>query len=1157
MRHSFRGMWDDTKQVAVSRCVAHKAGWRSSVRSMCLVTSLVIGIGVVASIAPSPLLYAQSINATVRGSVTDPNGSLLLSASVTLRNQETNVVVYQGKVQDNGTFVAPQVPAGNYSLVVEAPGMKTTTLNNIVASVSQTTSLDVKLEIGSATEQMTVTTNSTQDLDRDTSNVSTLISPAEIQNLPLQSRDAYNLLAIVPGITHGGSATSVNQQQISINGSRSLNTELLLDGVSLVVPSTGFTAGLPSPDGITEFRVLALNAPAEFGRTSGGVITVSTKYGTDQFHGNVYTLARNEILNANSYANRLKNPVISRQRDRYFQFGGSIGGPLLIPKLYGRQHQTFFFVNYDRTLQLVPDTQSQTVPSAAWRSGNFADAKTAVLNPITKQPYANNRLTGIDPAAAAIMARLPMPNSAGTYDSVNNRYTGNYVYATTRSLNSQRVTGRLDQQIGESDRIFASVYRFTGSSPQVPDYNDVLLNTTYDCACTEGWSASLGETHLFTPTLVSELHFGFFRYGSFRNPTGDNADVANTFHIGSTPLDQLPYLNISGNSAIGANSNTTQFNVTNTYTPFGSVTKTWGPHTIKGGFAFRWDQFNSYNPASYINGSLAFNGEITSPNATTGNPANALADFLLGRIKTGNYEIPQPPTGRRNYNFGLFAQDDYHVSEKLTLNLGVRYEYESPQTVSNNIYSRIDESTGGLLVAGKNASTSLNINTPRLNFSPRVGFAYSPNKTTVVRGGFGTFYGLVLSNLGGQIAYPGYDVTQSYNNLGTAVSQPFSLSQGLPLTGVRDLNNPGAVFSGTSAANPLTISGVQFGGLSPMSMVQQYNLGIQQQLPFAMLFELNYVGNHGLHLPVNVPQNLVPISQWDSVALANTTLAQQNAKPFHNLGSFTSVFNVGNARYNALQASLRRQFSTSLAFIANYTWSKNMDDDSSIFGNGVPTNSSAHAQYSGDASLRRADYAPSSFDTRNTLNVALQYTTRGPVWLRDFKIAPIFVMRSGSPVNITQNNLIPNVTSQRPNGTSQSLKIAKYRDGNVIRYFMPITDPNFPLTPSGPLFVGSGPTRRETVPAALGTLGRNSITGPGEVNLDLSVSRTVPIYKEAKFQIRLDAFNVLNHVNLQFPNTSLTATVSGTTPIFNSSTFGTIGSAQPMRVMQIVGRISF
>ncbi len=1120
--------------------------------------SLLAG-GIIGTACIAPSAYAQGTNATVRGVVTDSTGALVSGADVSLKSQETKVVVYTGKTLENGSFVAPQVPPGEYQLTVSAEGMSKKTLNNITVSVSQTTSLEVALAIGGANEQVDVQASSTQQLDRESSNISTLISPAEVQNLPLQSRDAYNLLAIVPGIAHGGSATNVNQQQISINGSRSLNTELLLDGVSLVVPSTGFTAALPSPDGITEFRVLALNAPAEFGRTSGGVITVSTKYGTSDFHGNLYTLVRNEALNANSWSNRNANPVIKRGRDRYFQFGGSIGGPLFVPKLYGRQNQTFFFINYDRTQRIVPTTSTATVPSAAWRSGNFANAtNTVIVDPVTKVPLVNNQVTAIDPAAAAILARLPLPNQAGTPDATNpGRSTNNFAYQTTTRPETQRVDARLDQQIRQSDRIFASVYRFTDSSPQVPTFNDLLLNTGYDCACTEAWMGSLGETHIFSPTLVSEIHMGFFRYGSYRNPTGGNANVATTFKIPSTPLDQLPYLNITGESAMGATTNDTQFNVTNTFSPFGSVTKTWGPHTFKAGFSLRKNQFNSYNPASYINGSLAFTGEITSANSVSGVPANALADFLYGKIKTGNYELPQPPTGRRNYNYALYLQDDYRVTPSLVVNAGVRYEYESPQTVSNNIYSRFNDSNGQLLVAGKNATNALNITTPKLDFSPRVGFSWSAHPSTVVRGGFGMFYGLVLSNLGGQIAYPGYDVTSSYNNLGSGVAQPFTLSQGLPLNGVRDLNNPAAVLTGTSASNPLTISGVQYGKLDPLSLVQQYNLGIQQQLPWAMLLEVNYVGNHAVHLPLNIPINTVPQSQWDAVAFANTTTAQQNAKPFTNLGTWTSVYTGGRARYDSMQASLRRQFSTNLAFIVNYTWAKNRDDDSSIFGNGVPTNASAHAQYMAIPALREKDYAASSFDIRNTLNIAVQYTTKGSVWTRGFKIAPIFIMRSGSPVNITQTNLIPNVTAQRPNGDSNPLRITPYRVGNAIQYFMPASDPRFPLTPSGPAFTGTGASRVQLTRAALGTLGRNSITGPGEVNLDVSVSRIIPIYKKVNFQIRMDAFNVLNHVNLQFPSTSLTTTVTGTTPTFNSSTFGQITNAQPMRTMQLVGRINF
>jgi len=1102
---------------------------------------------------------AQSANATIRGSVTDVSGAVMPKATVTVRNQDTNVVAYKGLTSDTGVFVVPQVPTGNYAVTVEAPGMKRTTLTNIVATISQTIELPITLQLGTVSEEVKVTT-SNQELEHSTSNISTLISPSEVQDLPLQNRDVFNLLALVPGVSHGGSATALNSQAISFNGSRSLNTEMLLNGVSLVVPSTGYTSTLPAPDGITEMRVLTNNAPAEFGRTSGAVIAVNTRSGTSAFHGGVYSLVRNEALNANNYFFNLKN--VARSRDRYYQFGGSIGGPVILPRLYGPQHNTFFFFNYDRTLQRVPNVETDTVPSAAYRSGDFSTSSVALIDPTTHKQFNGNIIppNRIDPAAKLIMARLPLPNAPGTYDAINNRYTDNLVLRNTLSYDALRVIGRLDQQITQNDRVYVSIFHSDSSQPLQPTYNDPVLSTTYDCNCINAWTDSVGYTHIFSPSLVMDLNYGFFRNGAYRHPNGTQSNASSLFQIDSLPEDALPALTISGGyTGIGATTNTNQLNVTNTFIPFGSITKTWRSHTFKFGGLYRWDQFNSFNPATYVNGNMNFTGEITSSNASSSNPANALADFLLGKIKTASYEIPQPENGRRNFNLGVYAQDDYRITPKLTINAGVRYEYESPQVITTDQYSRFDLYTGTLLVAGKNATRSLNITTPKLNFSPRIGFAYSPLDKTVVRAAFGTFYGNVLSELGGQIAYPGYDVTQSFNNLGTGIAQSFSLVDGIPLTGMRDPNNPAAILTNATPSNPVTVSGVEFGKLSPLQMVQQWNLGIQQQILSGILFELNYVGSHALHLPIYVPFNLVPISEWDAVALANTTKTTQLAKPFPNIGTYSGVMDVGNASYNSLQASLRRQFSSNLAFITNYTWAKNIDDDSSIFGNGLPAQASAHAQYSGNAALRRADRSPSSFDVRNTFNLALQYTTGGPAWLRDIKISPIFIAHSGVALNITQNNLIPNVTQQRPNGDVSLLRLNKsYVGGTLVRYFKPPTDTTFPLTPTGPLFTGSGSSRQEVLSAALGDVGRNSVNAPGEMNLDLSLSRTFHVYREASFQLRVDAFNMLNHTNLGYPSLSLTATTSAAgVPIFNSSGFGAISSAQPARVMQLVSRFSF
>lgn len=1108
--------------------------------------------------------FAQTSNATIRGQVLDQSGALVPNATVVITNKDTNVQVFNGPTDGSGIFVAPQVVPGTYRLTVTATGLKMTVLDDLVASVSQVASVNVTMEVGSNTEEVTVTSRGEQ-LDQSTSNISTVIAPAEVQNLPLQSRNVENLLTFIPGVTHGGSATQVNTSQLSINGSRTLNTEVLLNGVSVIVASTGSPAQLPSPDGIDELRFLTSTAPAEYGRTSGAVLAANTRSGTNVLHGNIYSLVRNEALNANSYFNKLQSTPLARGRDRYFQSGGSLGGPLYIPHIYNGHDKTFLFVNYDRTIRLTPNTVTSTVPTLAQRAGDFSavSATTPIINPATGKQFANNMVTGIDPAAAKIVALLPLPNTTGTVDVANARATNNYVFQQTTRLDQLRLVARADQTIGTRGRLSINYYRNKNQSPLVTVYQSPLLNSNYDCGCSDAYITSVDYVHTFTPTLVADFNMGFFRNSVFRNPPSLGSGAKGLLGIGSLPLDQTPTLTVTGLSSIGADSNTNQINITNTFTPYGVITKTLGAHNIKFGASLRKNQFNSFNPSGFPNGTLNFTGEITSKNKTSGNPNNAFADFLLGDIKTGSYQLPMPETGRRNFNVGVFLQDDWRVSSKLTINAGLRYEYESPLTIANNIYTRFDPGTGTLLAAGINASPSLNITTPKVDISPRVGFAYSIDQKTVVRGAFGTFYGTLFQNLGGQVAYPGYDVTQSYNSLGTGVAQPFTLSQGFPLTATRDLHNPFAALTSATATNPFSISGVEFDQLPHMPMVEQFNLGVQRQLPLAFTMEVNYVGNHALHLPTTVPVNLVPIAQVDAVTLANTTAASQAVKPYPTLSTWTVIRHIGSSNYNALQATLRRQFTTSLAVLSNYTFSKSLDDGSSIYNFSSP-NGTANPQYTGISTLREQDYAVSSIDAKHTLNIAVVYTSNlGPRWLRGFRISPVFVGHTGLPVNITQSNLFSNVTQQRPNGTVNGLKIAPVVNGSAVQYLQsPLTAgaPNsaFPLTPSGPQYATLNGVRTRIVATGLGTLPRNALRAPGEVEFDASISKTFPVFRELKFQLRVDAFNVINHTNLGAPSASLSNASTATgTPYFNSASFGQITSAQPARQLQLVGRFNF
>jgi hypothetical protein len=1158
-----------------------KSHFRQVLRAPVLATSLamtaVSATGILTTVA-----HAQNTNATIRGQVLDPSGALIPNATISILNTATNVKVFDGTSDSGGSFVAPQVIPGTYTLTVSAPGLKTTTINNVIATVSQVTALNVTMQLGESAETVTVEAKGEQ-LDKSTSNVSTLISPSDVQNLPLNQRNVENLLAFVPGVATGGNPTTVNTAQLSINGSRTLNSEVLLNGVSTIVASTGQPALLPSPDGIDELRFLTSNAPAEYGRTSGAVLSANTRSGTNQFHGAIYSLVRNEALNANSYFNKLvlvNGAPQPRGRNRFFQFGGAIGGPVWIPHVFDGHDKVFFFVNYDRQIQRSTGTSTITVPGVAERTGDFSASPQKVYMPGTSTApgtntpqYAGNKITsGIDPAAAKILSLMPLPNTPGTFDAANGRYTNNYTQQNTTSPDQTRLVARVDAQATKNDRMSFNLYRLISKSPNAVVYNVPLLNTNFDCSCSDAWIGSIGYTHTWSSTLVSDFNMGFFRNNVRRNPPGAGLGASAALGIASLPLDQTPQITYTGYNNVGADTNTNQINITNTFSPYVTITKTYGEHNFRFGGQLRKNQFNSYNPSGSPQGSIAFNGTMTNHGAT-GNPTTGLADFLTGKIATANYQLPMPPTGRRNWNLAFFFQDDWKALPNLTINAGIRYEYEAPIKIANDVYSRFDPNTGLILRAGVNASESLNIQTPKANFSPRVGLAWSLDNKTVIRAAFGTFYGTIFQNLGGQIAFPGYDQTQTSNALGTATPQAFALNQGLPLTLTPDVTKSFAAIPSptdtSKAANPYSISGISFDKLSPMPMVQQWNAGIQRQLPLSVTLEVNYVGNHGLHLPYNIPVNLVPINQSDAVTLANTTAAQQLTKPFPALQTFSVVRHAGMSNYNSLQVSGRRQFNTRLKILSSYTYAKALDDGSTIYNFSAP-NGTANAQYVGIDSLRKQDYAVSNIDIKHRVNVAMQYTTGGPWWLRGWNIAPAFVGQTGLPVNITQNNLVPNVSQQRPNGRAKDVVIKPYFDGTVLRYFKKV-DPtavgpdNYPLTPSGPLYATINGTRTRILSSSLGTMPRDAARAFGLIQFDASLSKSFDVYKAVKLQLRVDAFNVLNHTNFNAPNGSLTAAADqvGTSttwlPDFRagSNSFGTINGTQPSRNLQLQGRITF
>ena len=684
-------------------------------------------------------------------------------------------------------------------------------------------------------DTVTVEGGTAGQLASDSSSLGTTITPSQLQGLPLPSRYTLNLLALTPGVSSGGDITSqggLNSSQLSIDGSRTLNSEFLIDGVSVVSGSTGAPQSLPPADSIREFNVLAC-------LLFGGVRPDRRRHGHFDhqlghqfFHGAAYGYFRNEDLDANNYFNNLLGKP--RSEDRYNLFGAKLGGPLSIPKIYDGRNKTFFFVNYEGLIQASPYNLTSTVPYGAYAAGNFSASPTLVYDPATKSPFPQNAIPAnlIDPAALKILGLVPAPNSPGTINKTDNIATNNFVSIGSSHPTTNTGLARVDETVTNSLRLFETFIHFNNYSPIQPIYPGSPLENSVGNTQTTAYESSSGLTKSWSPTFITEVRFGFFRNNAEVVPPSAGINVPSVLGIGTSYGEAAPEINISGFSGFGANSNTERSQIDNNYQTSINNSKDLGNHLIQFGLQLRKDQFDDLNPTVDVNGSYTFTGEISNGKNSSGDPINALADFLLGDIKTGSYSLAQPLIGRRNYNVGLYIGDDWKLNPKLTLNLGLRWEYESPlPRPITNTHASI-QPRDKCSSQGKNASDTLNLTAPKLNFAPRVGFAYSLTPKTVIRSGFGIFYAGIFSDLGGQVLFPGYTVEQAFNNLGTGIAQPFKLSQGLPEVATNNLQNPAAnIAQFGSAKNPLTLTDYNgFTQANPLPYVQQWNFGIQREI---------------------------------------------------------------------------------------------------------------------------------------------------------------------------------------------------------------------------------------------------------------------------------------------------------------------------------------
>jgi outer membrane receptor protein involved in Fe transport len=1164
--------------------------WIGLMRRRAAVAAVVLATAVVLAARP---ITAQSGDGAIAGVVKDGTGAALPGVTMTITSLDRGTISAATHTAADGSYTAVALPPGTYSVTAELSGFTKQEVKPLTLRIADRLHVDVILGLASLAETVTVTGHSETILRRDTSSLAETITPEQVKQLPLFARNPMNLVQLVGGVAGGTDVEgSLATAQLSINGSRTANTEVTIDGVSAVVGSTGDITFIPSVEALQEFKVQTSSYSSEYGRTSGGTISAIVQSGTSRFKGSTYGYFRDAKFNANNYFNQSRG--IAKPADRFKQFGASIGGP--VKEI---SSGTFFFFNYEGLRRTVPRQFTSTLPTDALRKGDLSGFATPIIDPATGaqvrdpsratpgNPLGLNIIPAgrIDPAAQAIIGSLPLPNQPGL--------SNNYVTTSEDSVDLNQFNTRIDHSIGTAARLSGRYSQQTGVNPGFTGDASTIIpgpmnpgtgaNHPVDRQLSLNYSQTIGSS------LVHEATVGANLNKQTLNPPGV-IDSPST--LGFTRAPQLPFDGNSGYYApaiqfaggvnwgyganrvqqLGMNANALRRQNTTTWQIGDSVTWIHAAHTVKGGGQIRFNKLDIFNGGAAFAGIYTISGDML-PGAPSSSQATEWAALLFGLVESAQYAIPQPETVRRNRNYAAFLQDDWKPTGRLTLNLGLRWEYESPLTIDGNVYSRIDQATGKLLVAGVNASNSLNLVADKANLAPRVGMAWTLNDKTVLRAAYGKFYSQFFSNLGGSGAlYPGFTTNVQFQRRGPGLPQAFALGQGMPLTGVPGTSDPFAAERNASPNQPLSF-GAGWASISPLPHTHLWNIGIERELAGSFGARADYVGSHGSNLPLDSYDfNAVPLAQWDAIARAGSAATTQLTRPFPNVNTLNEFTHDGRSNYHSAQFSVRRQFRDGLGILTSYTLSRSKDDGSGIFNFSQPNGLQRGLIPTFNRDL---DYGLSAFDRTHVFTGAANYELPwgdGKRWLSGqsvaravlggFSLNALASARSGLPATITETGIgnLP-LSNPRPNQNGDLPTGITPGPNGTVRWFPAPGDPDFPFTPVGPLYTGSGAARRLVLPVGIGDVGRNTVRGPAEYNVDLSLVRRFRVGRDANLNARVEMFNVFNHTNFQLDPAGATTTlpvqvVNGQAQ-FVAPNFGLITSALPARRMQFVLRLDF
>jgi hypothetical protein len=1083
-------------------------------------------------VAQSSLLMAQFESGTVLGTVRDPSGGSVANAAVTLENVKTGVA-FQTKTDAAGNYEFPNERLGTYRVRVESPGFRTATATDFDLTVNARQRVDVSLQVGETSEKVTVT-DAVALLETDNSSRGQVINPRQIVQLPLNGRSYADLTLLVPGVAKSqleNQSDSSRDASFNVNGMRSELNNFLLDGVDNNAYGTsnqGFSNQViqANPDALAEFRVETNNYSAEYGRSTGAVINASIKSGTNQFHGEVWEFLRNTKLNATGFFKPVngEKPAFNQN-----QFGGAFGGPIV-------KEKAFFFADYEGFRRVAHPVQFATLPTTAMQSLNLG---MPVRNPLTGASYPSGIIPASDvtPFAQAVLAALPKPNLPTT--------SNNYESAPGATISNDKGDVRYDQYFGQKVALFG---RYSQSNTRIfspPSIPGAAGGNANGDVYVRNLQAVPGATWTISPTSVLEARVGFDYTEAGKNPIALGQPVGG-FAVPNLPVDPtfaggLYSLNFGGGlSQLGRQSSNPQYQYPIVLNPKVNFTRILGRHSLKMGFEYQMidTAVSDFHPKYGVDNYTGYYSAPAGTGTLSGNQQQvySFADFLFGA--RNHYELNNNPVAhlRQRMYFG-YLQDDFKFSQKLTLNLGIRYEFATPQWERDNHLSNFDPTTNSMILAksGSLYDRALVHPDPH-NWAPRIGLAYNVTPKTVIRSAYGISY-VQFNRLGGEnlLAYNGPFVVDAVID----GQSPFNL----PICTSVD-SAPGACFRPTylgfpnnfaspSAFNTATTQVRYIPANNRTGYVQSWHFTVQRELANNLLLDLAYVGNHSVGLMILGDANqAVP-------NLLGQNLSINARRPIRNFTTIEQAYSGGFGSYNALQVKLEKRYNAGFYFLNSFTWSKAID------------NAPGHLEnYNGDNSRinirnHTSERGLSSYDQPfndtlsilydlpfgkgrhfNIQNRALDLIAGG------WGVNVINTATSGLPLNITysasqQYQVSPLVTT-RPNLISSQ-----------------VTTPEGQRTTRNYLNAAAFALPDYTQP--FGSAGRNIARGYPFYELDLGLHKNFALWSESSYvQFRAEAFNLLNQTNFSPPNTT-----------FNTSSFGSITSTFPARQIQFALKLYF